>query len=152
MPRVKLEIFRGPYLPALARGFQVESCRLLTDVSLRCDSGWTSYRPAIVDTGAPVSLFPRPVWQQADIRRLGRVSVGGLMRRSECMLETTLAIVTMAIRDQEHEIGPIETHALLADTDDVPTLLGMRGVLAELTLHVSASCNQAYVETLIPDP
>ena len=149
MARVTLEIFRGPYLLALARGLEVESCRLLTDVCLRCPQGWTLFRPAIIDTGAPVSLFPRRAWQQADVRCLGRVSVGGLARTPECMLDTTLAIVTMTLRDQSQEIGPIETHALLADNDYVPTLLGMRGVLSDLTLHADPARAQAYLETAL---
>ena len=65
------------------------------------------------------------------------------------MLETTLAIVVMTIRDQSGEIGPLEAHALLADSDDVPTLLGMRGVLAELILHTDAPQGQAYLETSV---
>ncbi len=148
MARVNLEILRGPYRPALAGGFQVESCRLLTDLSLRCDAGWTAFRPAIIDTGAPVSLFPRRVWQSAAVRRMGRVRVGGLTRQPECMFDVTLAVVVLAIRDQFNEIEPIEAHALLADTDDVPTLLGMRGVLSDLILHTNLAHSEAYVEAI----
>lgn len=147
MARVNLEILRGPYRPALASGFHVESCRILTDVSVRRDTSWTAFRPAIVDTGAPVSLLPRRVWQPADVRPMGRIRVGGLNRRPECMFDVTLAVVVLAIRDQSNQIEPIEAHALLADTDDVPTLLGMRGVLTELVLYANVARDEAYVET-----
>lgn len=146
MARIALEIFRRPYLPALARGFQVESCRLLTDISLRAGGEWTPFGPAIIDSGAPLSLFPRRVWQPADVRPLGRVRVGGLARRPECMLDVTLAVVVLAIRDPFNKIEPLEAHALLADTDNVPTLLGMRGVLTELVLHADIARDSAYLK------
>ncbi|MBI4579751.1 MAG: hypothetical protein HY718_08620 [Planctomycetes bacterium] len=63
------------------------------------------------------------------------------------MFAVTLAVLVLAIRDQFSEIQPIEAHALLADTDDVPTLLGMRGVLTELVLHADIRNGEAYVET-----
>lgn len=126
MARVNLEILRGPYRPALAKHLDVESCRLLTDVSLCGTTTWLAYRPAIVDTGAPLSLFPRRIWHGADYQPVGRVYVGGLTRKPECMFDVTLAIVQLVLRDPHQQIGPIETHALLADHDDVPTLLGMR--------------------------
>jgi hypothetical protein len=40
------------------------------------------YRPAIIDTGAPLSLLPRSVWIRADIARF---RVGGLVRKSEAV-------------------------------------------------------------------
>lgn len=116
MARGNLEILRGPYRAALLRGLEVESCRLLTDLSVRCDRGWTPFRPAIIDTGAPLSLFPRRVWQRADVPRPDE-------------------------RDSADR-GP----ALLAETDNVQTLLGMCGVLTELILHANVSGNEAYVE------
>ena len=152
MARVTLEILRGPYRPALAGGLQVESCRLLTDLSLQCGRAWTPFLPGIVDTGAPLSLLPRRVWQSADVSHMGRILVGGLNRRQECMFEVTLAVVVLAIRDRFNENQPVEAHALLADTDDVPTLLGMRGVLTELVLHTDIRRGEAYVETTQNDP
>ncbi len=147
MPRVTLEIFRGPYKPALASGIQIESCRLLTDLSLRSTGGWTVFRPAIVDTGAPVSLLPRRVWQSAEVHALSRIQVGGAVRKPECMLNVTLAVVVFAIRDAVSQLGPIEAHALLSDTDDCPMLLGMRGILSDLILHTDVSSGEAYLET-----
>lgn len=147
MPRVNLEILRGPYQPALAGGIQLDSCRLLTDLSLRCPSGWTPFRPGVIDTGAPLSLFPRRVWQSAETRPLGRLRVGGIARKPECMFDVTLAVVVLAIRDQVSQLGPIDAHALLSDSDDVPTLLGMRGVITDLILHTNVSDGIAYLET-----
>ena len=62
------------------------------------------------------------------------------------MLNVTLATFVLAIRDRESEIGPLECQALLADNDDVPALLGMQGVLAELTVHTSVGRDEAYLE------
>src|SRR5437868_271486 len=120
MTRIRIEILRGPYQPAMASGFHIESCRILTDVSLHCAGGWTPFRPMIIDTGAPLSLFPRRMWQQADTRDMGRIRIGGVIRKAECMLDVTLATAVIAIRDRTTQLGPMEVHALLADTDDVP--------------------------------
>lgn len=69
------------------------------------------------------------------------------MRRPECMFDATLAVVTLAIRDRLQQLGPVEAHAVLADGDDVPTLIGMRGVLMEFVLHSNVAGGQAYLET-----
>jgi hypothetical protein len=55
--------------------------------------------------------------------------------------------VTLVVRDPVTQIGPIEAHALLSDTDDVPTLLGMRAVLSDLCLHCDIQRNEAYLES-----
>ena len=144
---MQLEIFRGPYQPALAGGFQIESCRLLTDISLRCAYGWTPFQPAIVDTGAPVSLLPHRFWQSADVQPLGRIRVGGISRRPECLVDVTLAKVVLAIRNPTAQIAPIEAHALLADSDETPTLIGMRGVFTDLVLYTNIAKDTAYIET-----
>lgn len=79
---------------------------------------------------------------------MGRVRVGGLTRKAECMFEVTLAVIVLAIRDQFSQIHPVEAHGLLADIDDLPTLLGMRGVLTELVMHMNVSRGEAYLETV----
>jgi hypothetical protein len=147
MPRVNLEILRGPYQPALAVGHHIEACRLLTDVSMRAPAGWTAFRPGVVDTGAPLSLFPRRIWSAAAVRPLATTRLGGIIRRAECTVEATLAIVDFVIWDPFNQIGPIEAHALLADSDDVSTLIGMRGVLTTLILHADVVTNEAYLAT-----
>jgi hypothetical protein len=147
MTRVVLEILRGPYKSARTLGLQIESCRLLVDVSLWGGSKWMAFRPAIVDTGAPLCLFPRRAWTGADVRVLGRTRVGGIRNKPECMLDVAIAVVTLAIRDSNVQFGPIETHAVLADVDDVPALIGIRGVLTGFSLHVDLPNGLAYLES-----
>lgn len=146
MPRVALEILRGKYEPALSDGLDVPSCRLLTDLSLRSDKGWLPFRPAVIDTGAPLSLLPRNVWHGAHIRDEGSFAVNGIIRKPACKLEVVLATVTVVIRDPVNQIGPIQIQALLSESNDVPTLLGMRGILDQLILHTDVTSDYAYLE------
>ncbi len=148
MVRVNLEILPGPYQPALASGVHVESCRLLADIAVRTSTGWTAFRPAILHTGAPVTLLRRRVWKTAEALPISRVRIGGLNRRPECMFDATIALINLSIRDRFSQIEPIKAHALLADSDDVPSLLGMRGVLTDLRLHSNVAKSEAYIKSL----
>jgi hypothetical protein len=146
MARVNLELLSGPYQPALRAGHVVDSYRLITDVSIYSTVGWSPLFPGVVDTGAPLCLFPPRIWRAAQFESIGRVEVGGIIRTPECMISATLAVIKMAICDRNTKIGPIQAHVLLADSDDVPTLIGMREVLTQLILCIDVRNHIAYVE------
>jgi hypothetical protein len=62
--------------------------RILADVSFKTSDGWTTPMEAIIDTGGPISIIPRSVWEQirrgfysnieTEIRVGGQTSMGRL--------------------------------------------------------------------------
>ncbi len=125
MGRISLDLQRIPHPPAETIGYPLAATRILAHVALQGASGWTRYRPGIVDTGAAVSLFPAQVWRDAEHRFIGMVRIGGIVQRDECRVAARLAAVTCALSDGLDVIGPLTVHAYLAESDEVPLLLGV---------------------------
>jgi len=146
MSRIALDVFRAPHEPSLEIGYQFTAVRILTEFSLMTASGWTRYHPAVIDTGAPISMFPKHVWQDAQIETIGQWSAGGIVPRKECRIPVTFARVSILMTDGKESIGPVNIHAYLADSYEAPTLLGIAGALEENALWLNVRQNNAYLE------
>jgi len=120
--------------------------RLLVDVSLQGTAGWSKPHKAAVDTGAAVSLVPRPVWRHAPFVPIVQVQASGVVNRPECWIPATLATLTCSVIRGSDRIGPLNIHAMLADSDNVPLLLGMSGVLDRVRLSVEVLAGRASIE------
>lgn len=143
MPTIQLSILRGHHSPALAINQRIAATRLAANVTLATKSGWTAFQPGLIDTGAPVSVFPPTIWEQAKFSELGRVRIGGIARREECRIPAILARVTCALSDGAQTLGPIRMHAYLAEADDAPTIIGVLGFLERGLLRVALERNTA---------
>ena len=143
MPRINLVIVRKDHAPALAIGERLPAVRLVAQVSLATSAGWTDHDPAVIDTEAPISLFPRAIWRHADFRAIGRVRVGGISQRRGCQIPAILAEVRCTLSDGAALIGPLVLHAYLAEADDAPALIGMLGFIERGVLHVQLSRRRA---------
>lgn len=146
MQRLRLDILREPHLASVKAGHPVVAGRLFADISLSTDIGWTRFRRVVVDTGAPISLLPRRMWEHARFINRGRTKVGGVARRPECFIDATLAEVDCLLSDGAVGIGPLRIYAYLADSDEVAALLGFAGILDRLVLHVDVAGDGAYLE------
>jgi len=143
--RITLRIVRGYHAPALAIGHRLTAIRFTTDVSVATAAGWSRYEKAIVDTGAPVSVFPPAIWKQSRHVALGRVRIGGLARREECRIPAILAEIDCALSDGQSRLGPIRMHAYLAEIEDAPTLIGVLGFIERGVLRVEYSRNRTFL-------
>ncbi len=145
--RVSCPIFQDPHPPSVEVGHPVPAGRLFAQLSLRTDTGWAPFRAVVVDTGAPITLLPKRLWEHATFFSRGRAKIGGLTRRPECLIDATLAEVDCLISDGAVAIGPLRIHAYLADSDEVAALLGFAGILNRLVLHIDAAGEGAYFES-----
>lgn len=145
MARVDLRIIRGDHPPALAIGHRVAAIRLVADISIATDTGWTLFEPAVVDTGAPVSVLPPAMWKQARFRTMGRVKIGGLARSEACQLPAILAEVESVLSDGKRLLGPIQMPAYLVEVENAPRLIGIQGFIERGTLHVDLSKDKAFL-------
>lgn len=143
MPRINLRIFCTNHIPALAIGREVPAVRFVTNISLARPDGWTRFDPAVIDTGAPVCLFPPAIWRDTDYESFGRVQIGGISRRSESQVPAMLARVTCRLSDGDTLLGPLTMQAYLAENDDAPTLIGILGFLEHGLLRLDLSRNTA---------
>lgn len=74
---------------------------------------------------------------------MGRVRLGGIVRRSDCKVPATLAKVHCAATDGREVLGPIPMLAYLVEVDDAPLLIGMLGFIERGILRVDVSKNSA---------
>jgi len=147
MSQVKLSLVRGLHNPSLSAGYRVTATRIVAIVNFTVQQGPTAYETiALVDTGAPLSLIPKSVWRNIRYEMLAPLMVGGLADKPGRRFAADLALIECAVSDGNSTIGPFRIHALLAKNDNVPSLLGLSGVLEQVDLSVSLRDNTAHLE------
>lgn len=146
MNRISLAIVCGPHQPSLAAGHHITATRIATKISFGIGADWSGFELAIVDTGAPLSLFPKAIWTKIDRQVLATVSVGGLTQKPECRFAADLAVIRCMLSDGVNLIGPFRMNALLARNDTVPALLRLAGVLDEASPSVALRNDSANLE------
>jgi len=109
---------------------------------------------AVIDTGAPLSLFPRRLWQRAQIRFFEEdteafrdfVAIRGLDRRAP-RLSCQFGSARIAIFDlQGNSSGWLEVPAYLSDRDDITFTLGFAGFLDRGRLLVDYPARRASID------
>jgi len=143
--KIDLAIRRGYHAPAIAVGHRLSAIRLTANISVATDAGWTLFERAVIDTGAPVSVFPPSIWKQSRYTPLGHVRIGGLARREECLVPAILAEIDCILSDGQRSLGPLRMHAYLAEIENAPRLIGMLGFLERGILRVELSRNRAFL-------
>jgi len=122
--------------------------RLIAWVSfLTTDGTLTAPEPAIIDTGAPLSLIPQYIWQNCRCLKLCDVVVQGIVPDPDCALSVIDGVIAGVLQDdtgQASEVLTIRAH--LALNDNVPLLLGFAGLLNRANVCFSVEQGQAYLE------
>jgi hypothetical protein len=137
LTRIALDILCAPHAPAARIGYVLNATRLVAHVSFKNAGGWTPYRQGVVDTGAAASLLPAEVWHDAQYELIGSTRVGGINARDECRIPAQLALVDCALSDGNDVIGPLAIHAYLAESNEVPLLLGVCDLLETGVLSIA---------------
>ena len=144
----KVELFfsRVLDLDLLERGITFWTVRTKVQIRLRRESGWTRPFDAIVDTGAPISVLPRRVWEQIKRETLGKDTMQGIVPGEGSVLPVVIAEVGGMLLDEKQETGRISFRSYLVSRDDVPLILGVDSVLSGCVLHIDYPRSQGYLE------
>jgi len=100
----------------------------------------------ILDTGAPVSLIPKSMWEGCPALKLKDTTVRGIIDRPECALEVVDGWIGGILTDGQSMSEPLTIRAHLAHTDDIPLLLGFSGLLDRAEVRFSIERGKAYLE------
>ncbi len=123
----------------------VRYVRLIAKVSFQTRNGWTEIREAIIDTGGPISMIPRRVWQQARHGFLStdeiEVLVGG--RGTTGQFGQVVLRFHDAV-DSERISPPLMVKADLLSDDSYPIVLGFEDVLTGAALYSDYPQQAAY--------
>ena len=94
-------------LELLEKGIHANIIRLFGRVQFKVKENWSESYNAIVDTGAPFSLLPLEIWQEAEIEILTDTVVRGLIPKKQCILPVKVGKTTVRLIDEEdllHEV------------------------------------------------
>ena len=144
---MKIQLFFStePVIDAKSEVELHKGVRLLTVLQFRTPETWSDPQIAIVDTGAPISLVPPKIWKKCSINILGETELRGVIPKKECTMSVKVAKICLRLLDQEYVTGEIETKAYLAQTDNIPLVIGFEGLLSEFNVFFSYSTQNAFI-------
>ena len=105
--------------------------RLWCGIKFETDNGLTATYPAIVDTGAHISLIPKRIWSTSKVKILADHYVRGLIPKPECKMGVKVGEISGYLVDQEGITSKYKSSSYLAPTNDVPIIMGFRELLTK---------------------
>ena len=121
--------------------------RLKCGVQFRTPEGWGLPYSGVVDTGAHTSVLPFSVWKEVVVKHQQDYTVFGLSKKEECALSGTLAKVNLLLIDEKgNQSKEMEATFFLAETDQVPIILGFNGLLDKFKVTFNLIENSGYIE------
>jgi len=117
----------------LSVGISTRLIRLIASLRLKTSKAWTDPYKAIIDTGSPITLIPKHVWEKVSIKRIFPTSIK-LLGLGSGTLSGKLAQVLIIFLDKKGLSPPISLKALLVDSDTVPLIIGFEDVLTDIKL------------------
>lgn len=142
--RIGLTFQRLPDVELLHRG--IAYIRLLCNIQFETPTKEVFIQPAIVDTGAPLCLIPSDLWKQVRTQQFEATRIGGLMSQKECAIPARVGILSMTLLDPYGHQKRLTVRAFLAETTEVPLILGFQDCLEKATLHLSFPRSEAWLE------
>ena len=144
--RIALEVRRERDLQVGHRHHGLFLYRVWARVRFRQAGRWSEAHPAILDTGAPYSLLPASLWSRLRVKRLVKMPLRGIVPGAAAELDAVLARVSGQLLDARHISPPLPFNAMLADTDQVPLILGWSGCLDRARLFLDAPRHRGWLE------
>lgn len=122
--------------------------RLKSGLQFKTPLGWSKPYSGIVDTGAHLTAIPTSIWKNLTPSGKGKeYTLFGLSKKQECGLNGEISTIAIILVDEEgNQTTEIELTAFLAETDQIPLILGFSGLLEKVSLHFDYQQNVAYVE------
>jgi len=145
---MKLRLFFStePLIDAKSEVELHKGIRLLTVVQFRTTETWSDPQIAIVDTGAPISLVPPKIWKECDIHSIGEAELRGVIPKKECVMPVKVAKICLRLLDPEYVTEEIKTKVYLAQTDNIPLIIGFEKLLSEFNVFFTYCTQNAFIE------
>jgi hypothetical protein len=102
---------------------------------------------AIIDTGSPITIIPKDLWENAVVEPLGKYTMHGVNPDENCGVETVVAYVYGMILNRKHVSSkPLKIPALLTDKNIEKPIIGIGGVLDGYSFCYDLKNNEAYLQ------
>ncbi|UCF08051.1 MAG: hypothetical protein JSW28_10500 [Thermoplasmata archaeon] len=112
----------------------------------KVDDHLTKPYPAIVDTGAYVSIIPHRIWGMCQVNLLGEYKMSGLIPKEECSAPVRVGDIIGQLVDPKTSTKEYKFMAYFAETDEFPLILGFREILEKVKICFDFSENNAWLE------
>ena len=145
--RIDLQIVRRPDIDLIDYG--------LFDTRILCDIIFESSNhsepvvpmPAVIDTGAPLSVIPKSIWSHCFTKIIQEKSfLTGIVPGEKHILETKIGIISGALVDRNGHSHQISFCAHLVSTKKVPVILGIQNILDESLVHIDIKGEKGWLE------
>ena len=121
--------------------------RLISKVKFKTHKGWSKTYDALIDTGAHTTLIPLSIWQDIETDILADHEVKGILAKKECSVLVKVAKVKTVMFDLEgNQTDELEIPAYLSLIENVPLLIGFRGILDKFSVCFDYRQNTAFIE------
>jgi hypothetical protein len=67
-------------LELLEKEVGIKLIRVIRQARFKTKDAWTDLYPVIIDTGAPVSVLPKRIWNKAEVRKLTGHSLRSIIK------------------------------------------------------------------------
>ena len=110
---------------------------------LKSNNTATRIFKAKIDTGAFMSLFPYPAFKELNIEDYVRYTLYGINRIPECAVECAISKCRFVLVDSEGKKSKeLSTWVAFALTEDIPSLIGMKGILDSYNFNFDSKQKQ----------
>lgn len=121
--------------------------RLKVGIQLRTEMGWTQPYSAIIDTGAHLSVIPFSLLKEISYQKTQKYRIFGLSKKEECSFNGQVAQITALLVDENgNQTKEITFPAFLAQTDQIPLILGFGHLLEKLRMRFSFAEQEGQIE------
>lgn len=114
---------------------------------LRNSKKFGEIEKGIIDTGAPISVIPLQMWEDADIKIIGKDKLRGIIPNEKCRLSVDVGKAKCVLTDIFGNVSSeIEILAFLAHTNKIPLLIGMKRILEKGKMLLDTPKKLGYIE------
>ena len=129
----------------LSVGISICLIRLIASLRLKTAEAWTDPYKAIIDTGSPITLIPKHVWEKVSVKWIipGSIQLTGLGSGG---VSGKLAEVVMVFLDKKGPSPSISLKAFLVDSDTIPLIIGFEDVLTDIKMVCDYKSKSAFLQ------
>lgn len=143
--KVNLNIIRRPDIDLIDQG--VFDIRISCDIKFPPHPKYSIPVPAIIDTGAPMSVIPSPIWAECFTKIIDEDSfLSGIVPGAHHIMRTKIGIISAILTDKEGVNYPIAFRAHFAPITKIPIIIGVQDILDKAFINVDIKSKNGYLE------
>ena len=133
---------------ALEQNLALPLVRFKAKVKFRKGFSWTKSVEGIVDTGSPISLIPKFIWEEILYESLSSHNFGisGISPPDTSPVLANLVRVSCILFDKVNTSPSLDIRCYLVETNNIPLVIGILDILTEARLICDYKNNSAYLE------